>query len=319
MRHLPRTLALALVVYFTHTVPCCYSDDGLKDGRLRVISYNVQFLPGPGAIANKRGKPDYRAQTIGQKMADYDIVGLCELFEDKPRDQVVAELQKSWKQEVNLIASPKVQPNRFTGGLAIMSRMPFLATNVHTYTQSSSPEKYGFLADGFATKGIVHARIALTSQKSEDQSVDVFMTHLEARESAIRPSQYLEFAEFVRRHASPQRPALLMGDFNTRGDTAEMENAQSAYNLMIGNFRSAQPDSQLIDLWPAVGRGAGGTSDQIKPDGGRRIDYIFLINPQAKHQQLEPLEATVNRFLDPRVEALSDHSAVECTLVWKQP
>jgi endonuclease/exonuclease/phosphatase family metal-dependent hydrolase len=212
-----------------------------------------------------------------------------------------------------------VQPKRFTGGLAIISRFPFLETNVHTYTQSSSPEKYGFLADGYATKGVLHARIALTDAKSPHEAVDVFVTHMEAREDALRPSQYAEFAEFVGRHASPERPALMLGDFNTRGDAAEMQNADSPYNLMLSKYRAAQPEMKLVDLWAAIGQGKGGTSDQERDDGGRRIDYIFVLNPLRSAAVLEPKLVEVNRFLDPQVTALSDHSAVQAVLKWTPP
>jgi endonuclease/exonuclease/phosphatase family metal-dependent hydrolase len=291
--------------------------DLLNEGRLRVIAYNVQFLPGLAALANKRPEPEYRAETIGKLMTQYDIIGLNELFDDKPKELLLAEIEKAWGDRANIVVSPKIQDNRFTGGLAIISRLPFLETNVHTYTQSSSPEKYGFSADGFATKGILHVRISVSSQAQSPEAIDVFVTHMEAREPAIRPSQYAELAEFIRQHGSPGRPAILMGDFNTRGGEAEMVDENSAYSLMLRKFRAAQPESQLLDLWPAIGQGPGGTSDQIREDGGRRIDYIFLLNPKREAPTLQPRHVAVNRFLDPRVVALSDHSAVEAELIWQ--
>jgi endonuclease/exonuclease/phosphatase family metal-dependent hydrolase len=290
--------------------------DLLVDGQLRVISYNVQFLPGIAALANKRPDPEYRAVTIGKLMADYDIVGLNELFDDKPKELLLAEIMQAWGDRANIILSPKVQPDRFTGGLAILSRLPFLETNVHTYTQSSSPKKYGIIADGFATKGILHARIALSPQASTQSAIDVFVTHMEALDSTIRPSQYAEFAQFVRQHGSASRPAILMGDFNTRGGAAEMSDKGSAYHLMFKEFAASRPESQLQDLWPMLEPGPGGTSDQIREDGGSRIDYIFLLNPQVPFARLKPQSVAVNRFLDQRVVALSDHSAVEAELKW---
>jgi endonuclease/exonuclease/phosphatase family metal-dependent hydrolase len=144
----------------------------------------------------------------------------------------------------------------------------------------------------------------------------VFVTHLEAREPAIRPSQYAEFAQFLKQHSSPERPAVLMGDFNTRGGQEEMSDARSAYNQMTKGFQQARPESVLIDLWPAIGQGPGGTSDQSDQDGGRRIDYIFALNPKSGSPQLKPRSVQVNRFLDPQVVALSDHSAVESLFDW---
>jgi endonuclease/exonuclease/phosphatase family metal-dependent hydrolase len=190
---------------------------------------------------------------------------------------------------------------------------------VHTYTQYSKPEQYGINADGFVTKGVLHARIATTSDKAIERSIDLFVTHMEAREPKIRPSQYAEFAEFVQQHSSPDRPALLMGDFNTLGNSAQLEDSQSAYHLMTGKFRDARPESQFSDLWTSFGKGHGGTSDQLREEGGKRIDYIFLLNPQTQAApKIETQKVAVNRFLDPKVIALSDHSAVEATLQLKQ-
>jgi hypothetical protein len=82
---------------------------------------------------------------------------------------------------------------------------------------------------------------------------------MEAREAKIRPSQYAEFAEFVKQHSSPDRPAILMGDFNTVGDPAQLADSQSAYHVMTGGFRNARPESQFSDLWTSYGKGPGGT------------------------------------------------------------
>ena len=217
-----RLLGLSLIAIMVQFgLPAASAEEPLPEGRLKVISYNVQFLPGPAAIANKRPLPSYRAESIGQKMTDYDIVGLNELFDDRPKELLLAEVQKAWGDKASILVSPKVEANRFSGGLAILSHLPFLETNVHTYTQFSSPEKYGFTADGFATKGVLHARVALTSKRSAEQSVDVFVTHLEARERPFDPastSSSLSSSTSTVRLAA----AILLGDFNTRGGSDEM-------------------------------------------------------------------------------------------------
>jgi len=51
---------------------------GVSPMSFRVVSYNVQFLPGPARYANKRGMPIYRAEQIAAKMSAFDIVGLNE-------------------------------------------------------------------------------------------------------------------------------------------------------------------------------------------------------------------------------------------------
>lgn len=288
-----------------------------QPGSLRVISYNIQFLPGFAGMVNKRGNPVYRARAIGQKMAEYDLIGLNELFDKRPRELLLGEIRKAWgDKNVHVIVSPQVNPKRFTGGLAIISRSPILETHVLTYSKSSSPEKYGVAADGYATKGALHARIALGTSNSPQQTVDVFTTHLEAREDELRPSQYEELAAFIQQHTSPTRPAILMGDFNTHGDAADIQDSASPYHLMTGKFQAARPESQLVDLWPTLHQEPGGTTEQEGPDLGNRIDYIFVFNPKSAGMRLEPKSVAVNRFPDPKVTALSDHSAVEAELNW---
>lgn len=63
--------------------------------KLRVISYNVQFLPQIVAFANKRSDPQYRATTIGTAISQYDIIGLNELFADRPKELLLGELRRS--------------------------------------------------------------------------------------------------------------------------------------------------------------------------------------------------------------------------------
>ncbi len=312
------SIAIALVMLFVVAPQLAQAQSLTRDGRLKIISYNVQFLPQIVSFANKRPLPEYRAVTIGKSLADYDIVGLNELFADKPRDLLVAELQKAWGDSFHSFLSPKVEEARYTGGLAIFSRLPFLETNVHTYVHFSKPEERGIKADGFVTKGVLHARLATTVDRDPKFAIDLFVTHLESQDPKARAEQYVEFANFVKLHSSPDRPLILMGDFNTRGDQEHLERKDSAYHRLTGLIQEARPESPLVDLWTSLGKGPGGTSDQLIESGGSRIDYIFTMNSKSSATKLEATEVKVNRFHDSKVIALSDHSAVEAVLQVKQ-
>jgi hypothetical protein len=74
----------------------------------------------------------------------------------------------------------------------------------------------------------------------------------------------------------------------------------------------------LSDLWVQIGEGQGGTSEQTKEGGGNRIDYIFF-GPAGTANDLAPKGVAVQPFLDPKVTALSDHSAVEATFLFPSP
>lgn len=312
------SITLALVMLFVVLSQLAQAQSLTRNGRLKIISYNVQFLPQIVSFANKRPLPEYRAATIGKALADYDVVGLNELFADKPRDLLVSELQKAWGDSFHSFLSPKVEEARYTGGLAIFSRLPFLESNVHTYLHFSKPEERGIKADGFVTKGVLHARIATTVDRDPNFAIDLFVTHLESQDPTARAEQYIEFADFVKQYSSLDRPVILMGDFNTRGDQEHLDRKDSAYHRLTGLIQEALPETPLVDLWTTLGKGPGGTSDQLVESGGSRIDYIFTMNSKSSLTKLDATEVKVNRFHDAKVIALSDHSAVEAVLQVKQ-
>lgn len=287
-----------------------------KTDEISVITYNVQFLPGPASIANKRKEPLYRAEQVGQKLAAFDIVALNEVFEEKPREKLLDQLRSAWGERFSLVVSPKPEDKRFMGGVAIVTRLPVLATHTLIYSVGSSPQKYGLQADGFAAKGALHMRIA-RSPAQKDQFVDVFATHLESKDDEIREIQYRELAGFIAEHSDLHHPALILGDMNTRGDPAAQADEASAYHTMFSLYEKARPGSMLVDVWPTLQRGLGGTSEQESSDIGHRIDYIFLANPAVGRGLLRPTAVRVNGYLDARVGALSDHSAVEAELRWQ--
>lgn len=286
----------------------------------RVISYNVQFLPGIAAVANKRKETPYRARTIGEKLREYDIIGFNEVFDDSARKLLLKQFQTAWGSAYQAVLAPKPDKNRFMGGVAIVTRFPLLDSHAWVYTVSSSPEKYGLGADGFAAKGVVHARIGRPGPPGQPPTdyVDIFSTHLEAREDELRPQQYKELADFVAQHSSPDHPVLILGDMNTRGEAEYQRDPNSTYHLMMNTYQAGRGAPPLVDVWLTHGQGHGGTTDQESSETGHRIDYLLLSNP-TRQERLIVKSIHVNPFQDPRVGALSDHSAVEAQIEWRAP
>lgn len=316
---------LAMVLLFAS---CCLthgsqaSADEVTPGdappaNLRVISYNVQFLPGPAAIANNRKNPKYRARTIGQKMTEFDIVCLNEVFDDAPRNLLLDQMKAAWGEDYHVVTGPIPDDKRVNGGLAIVTHLPMIETHSTIYTKSSDPKKYGFKADGFAAKGVLHARILRSKDADEDDYLDVFTTHLEARVDEIRWEQYPELAAFVAEHSDPHHPVLILGDFNTRGEPEYRNDPEAPYHLLISELAKKLASAKLIDGWPSrYPEAFGGTNEQESSDIGHRIDYVFMANPLEPHTKFELRDIRVNGYLDPEVVALSDHSAVEADLYW---
>ncbi len=275
---------------------------------LKVITYNVQFLPGPAAAMNQRKEPEYRAQRIAEEVAKFDIVALEEVFDQKWVDAIANGVQAIWGERFHKLASPMAEGHNYTGGCLLLSKYPFAETNTMVFEHFSKPEDFGFRADGFAAKGVIHARVALDGDQS---TIDVFVTHLEARDDSLRPAQYAEMAAFIQRVADPSRPALILGDLNTKGTPDQWDDATSQYSVMMKAFGDARAGTGFVDVWPALmAKAHGGTSEQESTETGKRIDYVLVSNPTASAVKFEPKTIRIDPYVDPKTLFLSDHSAV---------
>ncbi len=283
--------------------------------KIKVLSYNVQFLPGIAASQNKRPNPEYRAKRIAEEASKFDIVGLQETFEERHRTAIKDGVKAAWNGTLHSVESPLPQGFVANGGCLIVTRLPIIASDAVVYKHFSTPKEYGFRADGFAAKGAIWARIA-RSESAKDDYIDVFVTHLEARADDMRPFQYKELAEFIRAKSDPKRPMLLLGDLNTRGMVEERAIAESQYSVMMKDFTGAR-EGGVVDTWVALmGDKLGGTTEQESAEVGKRIDYILLGNPMPSGLSLKPLTIQVNTYQDPQVTALSDHNAVAAEFEW---
>ncbi|NOY40221.1 MAG: hypothetical protein GXP26_00085 [Planctomycetes bacterium] len=285
---------------------------------IRVITYNVQFLPGLASVKNKRLHPEYRAERIAEELSQFDIVGLQETFHGKYRGQIISQVKQLWEGKLQSVESPTPKGFFTSGGCLILSRLPITDSNSTVYANFSKPADHGLRADGFAAKGVIHARLARDSDSNE--RLDVFVTHLEARDDDLRPLQYAEMTTFIKERSDPRWPALIVGDMNTRGAKPFREDSESQYSKLVELLRKARPNCDLIDVWPYLkGDALGGTNEQESHEIGKRIDYLFVLNPPRPNAQLKPISVEVRLFQDPKVTALSDHNAVVAELEWHLP
>jgi endonuclease/exonuclease/phosphatase family metal-dependent hydrolase len=282
-----------------------------------VITYNVQFLPEPVSHRNERPDPVYRATRIAQLVSSFDVIALQETFHDAHRRQLLAEIGQARSGKLHTVASPTPTGFYTSGGCLIACRLPLTAQHSMVFTNYSKPADYGLRADGFAAKGVLHARIG-SPAPGADRLLDVFVTHLEARADRLRPRQYAELAEFVQLHGSADRPALLLGDLNTRGGEEFRKDPNSQYSQLMQQLATARSGHAWVDVWAELrGDSLGGTTKQESADIGKRIDYVLLSNPSRPHPQLIPRTVEVRLCQDPKVTALSDHNAVVAELEWR--
>jgi endonuclease/exonuclease/phosphatase family metal-dependent hydrolase len=184
------------------------------------------------------------------------------------------------------------------------------------FANYSKPSVYGQRADGYAAKGVLHARIA-RSPDEPGNYIDVFVTHLEARADDLRPLQYKEMADFIRKTIDADHAVLMLGDMNTYGMIEFQEDPKSQYSQMMRALRGAHPQREVFDLWPTLnGDALGGTTEQESSEIGKRVDYILLGNPREGGVRLKPKRINVELYQDEQVGALSDHNAVVAELDW---
>jgi len=283
---------------------------------ISIISYNVQFLPPPASFANKRPDPDYRAARIAEEIAKYDVVALQETFHAKHRGQIIDAVERTWKVKANLLVGPQPEGFATNGGCLLLTRLPMPVVNTTVYKHFSKPEEYGIAADGFAAKGVIHGRVAL-DEDQPSETIDIYVTHLEARADHLRPQQYAELAAFIKQTSDPKRPLILVGDLNTNGLKENRADPDSQYAQLMKELNATR-SSGLIDVWVALrGDEYGGTSNQESTEKGKRIDYIFVSDPDQPGQRLVPKSIEVKTYQDEKVTALSDHNAVVAVFEWK--
>ncbi|MCG8448669.1 MAG: endonuclease/exonuclease/phosphatase family protein, partial [Pirellulales bacterium] len=271
---------------------------------VRMMAYNVHLLPEVAArIAGKRSASAYRAKAIAERLLDYDIVGISEAFDRKHTKTLLDTVKANSPTELAIARGPgRSGRHMIGGGLLLLSRWPIEETHAVTYSSASRFMTSGFKADGFAAKGALHARLRLGSDV--DACLDCFLTHLESRSKKARGRQIEQLADFVEEHSSLKIPMVVLGDFNVAAD-----NTDKSYQRLCQALSPA--GRQLID----VGKSAGGTSDALAEDGGRRIDYIFISPARvADSSRLEPVETRTVAMRDDEVPeaSLSDHLAVAC-------
>ena len=283
-------------------------------GHVRLLFFNTHLLPAIAQhVAGRRGQDDYRTAAIANQLDRFDLVGLCEVFESRRRQEIVRILQQSSCSAFHSIEQPKPWGRHIIGsGLLLVSRYPIVGDpHFLTYKSASRVLTNGWKADGFAAKGAIHAQLQLSEQPRAH--IDCFLTHLESVSSTARAEQIKELAGFIATHVSPDRPAILMGDLNVAADfPVNAASTATEYGQLVAALLYGQ--QRFVDLWPALYIERGGTSDALAPEQSRRIDYVFLSPPPAIGPMLAPTRVRIEPFLDEKVKqgSLSDHAGIAC-------
>ena len=304
----------------TRTPPTEAELPGPHATTLNIVTLNTHLLPEVAIhVAGRRGAGDYRAGAIPGRLAGYDILGLCETFDNERTEILLAAFQEQAGTEWHHVRSPQRTERLSAGGLLLISRFPIEESHWLQFENASR-----ITQDGLARKGVLHARLRIAP--GENGLVDCFLTHLDSQVQSVRLAQVREMAAFMTEHSTPERPMILLGDLNITADPpgttyeslAEGESPTSYLWLMEGLKPQGEP---LIDVWAEVGEGPGHTLHDLPENGGRRVDYILLGTSQgALPAGLRLHDAYVLPLEDEQVPegSLSDHAGVACraTFLW---
>jgi hypothetical protein len=269
--------------------------------RLRLGTFNAKFLPTVLPVRD-------RARRLAERVAasEYDLIAFSEVFDERARRVLVAELASQFPHNVAYLGSRRWL--REDSGLMLFSRLPFdrlpRATNHRALKSSASNDggatpwsevaflEFGDSADSdrLAAKGIAYVRATL-----EERPLNVFFTHMQAsywrdgprgrrHKVEVRRRQLAEIRQFVLDVLGEERAhsenVIFVGDFNVEGDVRqrsapELSNGVDEWSHMMDRLGSLFP-AGLTDVWDAhAPPGDRGLTYRVS-EPRHRFDYVLL-------------------------------------------
>lgn len=303
---------------------------------LRILTYNVKMLPG---IFGKGDQDIQRTREIMQAITSmrpaYDVVCLQEVFDEEAREEFDKGLKRAFPYRVQKSHDGDIFNE--DSGLFFASRHPIKAEGKAAKFEEFEDQGPIFTSDYWSDKGIFGARLDL-GRVMPGLTLCVFQTHLQAdyyegEYEAVRAGQIKQIRRFIskalsRVHTPGATAAILMGDFNVVGESAEADTLLPTpeYRRMLrllgyarDLFREKHPND------PGYTWDAKQNKNMIPPSDGdqQRLDYVLTFNdiPPLDTTQ-EPVglrvlhceQACVQTFGRSPHSHLSDHFAVDVTV-----
>ncbi|MAQ16575.1 MAG: hypothetical protein CMN30_17500 [Sandaracinus sp.] len=308
---------------------------------LRVLTYNVKFLPGHVKLGvPPKGQPWGFWETGDQATGDevrarailaavltggWDVICLQEVFEESLRCLLADGLRAAGYHLVEKASDHDLLQE--DSGLFVASRLPVI---FHRFAEYAAKEG----SDALADKGVLGLCLETPrAWRAEPHQLYLFATHLQAVGDETRRKQLRQLQRFIRAMLDPVRAkgvsALLVGDMNVRAEeicsgcrglttTGEYRAMMSILDQPRDLFREhlAQDPGHTWD--------GEGNARMIRPNDRRsmRIDYAFAFDFVPEHDlHAEVSELRTLRCTAASVEAfragpicLSDHYGVSVTL-----
>jgi exonuclease III len=236
---------------------------------IKVITYNVCGLP--DFITYDRGLAPTkdRFSYIGEKLQDYDIIALQEVF--IPERGIIEQKLK----------------NFYVARGTDVGQVQILGSGVYSFTRwpvvQSHFEKWVFLKneDAMSLKGFVAARV----QVSPNLTIDVYSLHAQTGKSERKKENNQQLYDYMKYMSLGKgNPILLIGDFNCR-----LHNDICTHMIDIMDLQTADPTDTHVDHmfynennsgWTIEVKDAGfAFEEKIKgglPSDHRAVEAVFV-------------------------------------------
>lgn len=282
-------------------------------GSFRALTLNTALLdaPAPFGIGDKPCL-DGRSTQLGKMLAnqrDYDVVMLQEVFQDAAAFNLVYEIKNKYPYRVVQKPSGGFDPTpwdpefKINGGLAILSKFPFLPVSSQTYYAEPWEECDGIFKDCGANKGWLHVRIDF-----HGVPINIISLHTQANYggggyTSTQQQQMNQLRSYIQSFpragfaADLSREIVILGgDYNIRGDcsTCIVGNDYFSVGGILGMREALREDhcskaSNSKYLWV----NGGHTQDN---EGFRyRLDMIFYDDSRS-NLELRPSSVRVDHF-----------------------
>lgn len=220
----------------------------------KFLLYNTWLLrSGPFNAWVSYPEWEQRRSEIGQMIAKdgYHIVGLCEVFKEDDRQAIQDEVGKLHYYEWARGPEHDIQASSGLMTLAI-DKAGILSF------QGKAFDEQGGGVDSLAEKGVLYTELELRPPGSNLRPhLDLFITHLHAKEIDTRREQIKEVESFVMACHKPQNPIIVAGDFNADCRNNPIDPLFGGeYTFLL----SRMSNLNLYDVWLSHGGLAGGTS-----------------------------------------------------------
>lgn len=287
---------------------------------MRILTYNIH------GWLTQDGQPN--AEAVGNVIAatGADIVGLNEVFFPRPLPGIGQPALAALAERLgmNYVFGPCLrwpaqdQMPEEAYGNALLSRWPIVASAAHHLTPKDEDQQ-ALLATK-EQRGLLEARIQLPVTTGEEQSLTIYVTHLDHTDESARLLQLRVARQWLVRDRN--RPHLVMGDFNAISlwDYAERPTdlAQLFAHEKGGTLTVGETGPQVIAQMEKHGYsdlmrlcGIPGQQSYIPAtDTNLRIDYIFASSP------IVSMVSSCQIWVEQAGQEASDHRPVLAELAW---